>query len=1066
MNLNTVRKMKKNPQVTPRRCFLFAAYYSNNKVDKADLYHLEQLSRLGDIYYFVDSDYFSPREVLKIQHMTKYVGWEKHGEYDFGSWKRLFAKIEDDAFQYDEIFLVNNSCYLVGDLSPTLSAFSASEAEFFAPCIIDDNYVGQSLHYEDYFHRFSAYHDNAMFSSIFIGFKKSLAQQPYIRNFFSSVKKQYDRLQVCITYERGLTRTILRNKVQYHVAHPFVLKNSYIYSRDSFTLVRDGFPYLKRKVLNQEFYKFDLPQYRVLGLLKSLPASIAEIIDEDYSKIKKTDTLLAESIFIEQIFDAEWYLDRYPDVKTAQIGGLSHYLRFGITENRQPCEWLNLENHAWGFPSKDPTVFIAFLNHLESFLKYDFQASWYENEYANIIPSGVKPLQHYFETGWKIGCRPFENCELDYSVSVINPASGTNFNPYFYFVQDYDKFTHTYRTHQRQLASNLANAKTLYIFFNVARDVIGGGMLSINRFAKRTHELTKNDPSKQVAISNVPLLNEAVKHTQFEPFAEQIDFRLIVEQCRAEDIHMFIPEVFAIEFEAQLNQLQRKWIYSRKSVNITILNQNTDLMPPADLLQQCFSSLPAKLNISTAHKSYCTQRLASQYCLPVKQLTPYLPAITQIKKNRKENIIMVSPDQIERGSDGLTRDEVIKLLAEALPEYRFVMVQNLTVDLYLELASIAMFSITFGEGLDGYFIEPILSGGVSFAVFNSAFFPKEMADCPTLYNSWANLIAKIKPRIQYLADNDDAYESLSSELQEIIRRQYSQEISDGDLISLLNRKYDYFPGAKLRDTQAIPEGPSYLQNIPGMKVTNCENRVHSVRLPSGDVMDHFGGYSYIELSNCYSEKLYSLSLDKKKSYVLIDATASAAFITNYLLDQHQNIKSAYVYEGADQSAILTQRNIKNSSSADRINFKQIFLADQYRKKVVSFRREWASFVSPHIEASNAYVEDQSRGSEDLRELSELETANASDEIAAIYAKHPNSRLILRINNEVMAKIILSELNSSGQLAAVSLIILTIPFIKEYPDELLLTSFGFEMEPPRLSRNFDAVVVVARRRDLH
>ena len=43
--------------------------------------------------------------------------------------------------------------------------------------------------------------------------------------------------------------------------------------------------------------------------------------------------------------------------------------------------------------------------------------------------------------------------------------------------------------------------------------------------------------------------------------------------------------------------------------------------------------------------------------------------------------------------------------------------------MYMDYIAKAMFVISFGEGFDGYFIQPCLVGSVGIAVYNERFFP-------------------------------------------------------------------------------------------------------------------------------------------------------------------------------------------------------------------------------------------------------------------------------------------------------------------------------------------------------
>lgn len=71
------------------------------------------------------------------------------------------------------------------------------------------------------------------------------------------------------------------------------------------------------------------------------------------------------------------------------------------------------------------------------------------------------------------------------------------------------------------------------------------------------------------------------------------------------------------------------------------------------------------------------------------------------------------------------------------------MIQGLSYEEFKRLVARAKWSLTFGEGLDGYFAEPVFSGSVSFAVFNDRFFTPEFATLPTVYSSWNELEQRV-----------------------------------------------------------------------------------------------------------------------------------------------------------------------------------------------------------------------------------------------------------------------------------------------------------------------------------
>lgn len=106
---------------------------------------------------------------------------------------------------------------------------------------------------------------------------------------------------------------------------------------------------------------------------------------------------------------------------------------------------------------------------------------------------------------------------------------------------------------------------------------------------------------------------------------------------------------------------------------------------------------------------------------------------------------------------------------------------------YKKLISKAMFTITFGEGYDGYFIEPALSGSISFAVYNDLYFPKNMNKLDTLYSSWQDLKEKIVEDIKRYSTNADEFNLMSTLLRNEVKRFTNNDLSYKNLNELYAR---------------------------------------------------------------------------------------------------------------------------------------------------------------------------------------------------------------------------------------------------------------------------------------
>ena len=92
-------------------------------------------------------------------------------------------------------------------------------------------------------------------------------------------------------------------------------------------------------------------------------------------------------LFAHYVFDPDWYLRTYPDVKLAQIDPFSHYLRYGWREGRKPIE--------------------------------DFDPVWYLSFYSDVKESGIEPFTHYLAHGIKEGRKPHSTTNQNNSLVLL-----------------------------------------------------------------------------------------------------------------------------------------------------------------------------------------------------------------------------------------------------------------------------------------------------------------------------------------------------------------------------------------------------------------------------------------------------------------------------------------------------------------------------------------------------------------------------------------------------------------------------------------------------------------------
>jgi glycosyltransferase involved in cell wall biosynthesis len=113
---------------------------------------------------------------------------------------------------------------------------------------------------------------------------------------------------------------------------------------------------------------------------------------QSYHQLSEQEKLLDSAKIIEKsgFFDRDWYLSQYPDVASARIDSVIHYLQFGATEGRRP-----------------------------SLL---FDGEWYLIQYPDVAAAGINPLVHFLQYGQKEGRFPKPPASNGYNSTASTPA--------------------------------------------------------------------------------------------------------------------------------------------------------------------------------------------------------------------------------------------------------------------------------------------------------------------------------------------------------------------------------------------------------------------------------------------------------------------------------------------------------------------------------------------------------------------------------------------------------------------------------------------------------------------
>lgn len=178
-------------------------------------------------------------------------------------------------------------------------------------------------------------------------------------------------------------------------------------------------------------------------------------------------------------------------------------------------------------------------------------------------------------------------------------------------------------------------------------------------------------------------------------------------------MQLHIPEYAVDRVALWLDAVSSSLLANIGSMHFNILVQNIDLVQGQNI-----AALKrfGKVTATTAHEAYSTKETRDRLAVPLHRLGTWVgPELYDRRAYRnREPILVVSHDEHP------LKEQFLGQIARALPQLKIQVIHNLSYEAYKTLVSRAKWSLTFGEGLDGYFVETVFSGGNSFAVTTNA----------------------------------------------------------------------------------------------------------------------------------------------------------------------------------------------------------------------------------------------------------------------------------------------------------------------------------------------------------
>jgi hypothetical protein len=291
----------------------------------------------------------------------------------------------------------------------------------------------------------------------------------------------------------------------------------------------------------------------------------------------------------------------------------------------------------------------------------------------------------------------------------------------------------------------------LIVFLTPGYQWRAGGVLSIASLYRESVRLREIHRAR-VVLATVPGDPRILKYTWFKNRNYIGDAEAVLNRCpRLDFLMLHIPEYTVNRMADWLTLVAPRLLTDVREVHLNVLLQKIEMFQGQDVSRLMRFG---RVTCTTAHESYTNKATRESVGVPLHRFSTCVSPEQYSRSGyaAKESLLVVSPDEHP------LKERVLAAISEALPGLRIQIIHDLSYEDYRRLIRRAKWSLTFGEGLDGYLVEAMFSGAVSFAVFNERYFTPEFASLETVYPSWEILLERLPSDLRRL-DEPKAYQS-------------------------------------------------------------------------------------------------------------------------------------------------------------------------------------------------------------------------------------------------------------------------------------------------------------------
>ncbi len=239
----------------PFRVAIFAAYDGKGIIHNYVLAYLHKLATVCDKIIFIADNPTTAQQKAKLSGLVEYMQFSRHGEYDFGSYKRGFNWLQKQPWfaAVDELILCNDSCFTVGPIAPMFTHMAAAKCDFWG--------MSQNTDHQRHL------------QSFFLVFKRPVFTAPAFADFLNAVQHEEEFMTVVLKYEVAFTKFL----EDADFSSDAYIKDIFSPHQYPLTTLRRRMPLIKKKI-------FIDPAYSVESI-GSLFKEIKKVSPQDYKNI-------------------------------------------------------------------------------------------------------------------------------------------------------------------------------------------------------------------------------------------------------------------------------------------------------------------------------------------------------------------------------------------------------------------------------------------------------------------------------------------------------------------------------------------------------------------------------------------------------------------------------------------------------------------------------------------------------------------------------------------------------------------------------------------------------------